>query len=73
MIATLSLILPLVEADVLAMLGQEKEAAADWHTVAPGFIQGCIVRLEAGDHRGAAVQPRAAEAPATAMEGLTNG
>ncbi|MBS3962576.1 MAG: hypothetical protein KGZ61_12210 [Sandarakinorhabdus sp.] len=66
MIAALSMIVPMVEADVLAMLAQEKEAAADWHTVGPGFIQGCMVRVEAGDHRGKAC--RVVEAACRASE-----
>ena len=72
MIASLSLILPLVEADMLALLCDERDTAALWHSSGPGFVQSCITRLQAGAHRGAAVQPRAAEAPAAAMEGLTN-
>lgn len=54
MIAALSLILPLVEADMLAMLCEERDTAALWHASGPGFVQSCMARLQAGDHRGKA-------------------
>lgn len=53
-VAAVAAIVPLIEADVRAMLAAQLAEAADWHTAAPGFIQGCIVLLDAGAHRGRA-------------------
>lgn len=53
-LALLALIVPLVEADAVALLDQDAKAADGWQGMAAGFIRGSMERIGAGEHRGMA-------------------
>ena len=51
MIAALSLIVPMIEGDIVRLIDLEAQTAVTWHSVIPGAIASVARRVEAGDHR----------------------